>query len=327
MWIYLWVACTTFILCTQSFGVVERLPTEQCNRQNTMPYFIKLHKVGSEGIARSLGHGRRGNFRYNNETCTAGPPFGHNVAVMYGRHGRSKIQSCNILTPCSDQIIVLRNPLERLMSQFHFYNVWNSLIPNYISLLNNSFEVSAKFSKFLANSTSVSPQEMRVLLDAFGQAEQLDFHPYMYEVVLSQNFNHSDRLSNETLDAAVQNLRNDFDVVGTTENMASMFVLLSKVVDINLNDTCVAKMGHGMKREYQKQFKTSTRPRAAELLSSETYAFLLHALYGEITLWQTAATIHQEMIKKHYLISVDKAKNLWEKTCPKLYFYPRNYSK
>mmetsp|Transcript_18570 Transcript_18570/g.30950 ORF Transcript_18570/g.30950 Transcript_18570/m.30950 type:complete len:350 (-) Transcript_18570:115-1164(-) len=340
-WTLFWLCCVVTILCTESSWPsgtsmrtssfdADKVTRETCNRHNTMPYFVKLHKVGSEGIARSLGIGFRNVRGYHNTSCTdgGGGPFSHDIALTYGMHGRAKVQACNVMTLCTTLIIVLRNPLERLMSQLHFYSVWNSLIQNHISTLDNKEEVSAAHAKFLAQSKDISPHEMHVLLQALRQFERLDLQPNMYELVLSQKYNHSDpSLSNHTLQVALHNLRVDFDVVGTTEQMESMFALMSRVINIKLTDTCVSIMSQGMKREYKRKYKSLVRPRASELLSTKTFAFLQHELRGDILLWETASRIHQNMIEKYSDTSVATAKQLYEKTCPKLHMYPRNASK
>lgn len=109
-----------------------------------------------------------------------------------------------------------------------------------------------------------------------------------------------------TLQAALNNMRTEIDVIGTTEFMESYWVLLSAVTKTAYPQSCLFKEDHGSSHKYQVLFGQSTRPTPEQLFSAQVLSVIRKELTHETTLWEEARQLHKEQLLLYTGLTVEQ---------------------
>ena len=118
--------------------------------------------------------------------------------------------------------------------------------------------------------------------------------------------------------SAIENLRQDFDIVGITEHMPSLFVLLSARFNITIQSTCDKFITRATSHRNIKIFGSAVRPPTRETFSKEVIDFLQNEfLVGEQKIYNEGLRIHKEQLHK-YGYTIASATELWDEQCAEL---------
>lgn len=294
----------------------------ECKSSDRKPLFVKLYKVGSESFSRVVIKTMENGFDYFNRTRCGefSSPVDHSMVKKYMGGGLEYLKSCNMENSCANLIVILREPMERVMSQLSFYYVseFSHRFQKQFLKMSDGRVIDATYRKFLNNSLSITVDDMKLLLKGSRSMPFLDNQIDLYEKVLSR-----DSKSENRVFVALSNLQHDFHCVGLTESMPSFYALYAKMFHKPIEKTCVADMKHGMGAENKKRYNSAKRPNAKKLLLPDTYDYLRQQLSGEYKLWEKAQEMHTKQLLANGMGSMEDASKLWEKACPRLYFYDR----
>ena len=140
-----------------------------------------------------------------------------------------------------------------------------------------------------------------------------------YEPVLSRfKYDSSDGpfVSTEnTMSDALNNLRSEIAVVGTTEHMDSFWTLLGLELNRTLDLSCTAHYDHGGSADIHRAvFHSATRPPSEEVFAAEVIEVMRQELAGEFVLWREAERLHAQQLAR-YGLTVEQAASRWQSMC------------
>lgn len=169
-------------------------------------------------------------WNYGVKYCGIGP-FHHDVWRIY-RAGMIK-QCLNSSSFNAGYISVLRNPVDRLVSQLLFFE--QALKKQ---LERKSFDqVLAVYRDLLFSPKNVTAESLQTLLHGMRSLASPTYLTNPYELVLSKSeLQAGFRPSNRGLMQALKNLNSDIMAVGTTESLPTFFVLLSRLFGRNITN-------------------------------------------------------------------------------------------
>ncbi len=109
------------------------------------------------------------------------------------------------------------------------------------------------------------------------------------------------RLSRDAKTTAIRNLRQDFDVVGITESMPTLFALLSRQARIPLGHLCETRdVSLGIGPLYSSTFGAHKRPKGAELFSDAVFNALREEMADSIEVYESAKTLHLSQLRNAF---------------------------
>ncbi len=213
------------------------------------------------------------------------------------------------------------------MSQFFFFREWikKALVrhaPVFAPTMRGGKKsVATIYDTLLSDPRRLTVQQMHALVKA---------NPFSFEYLygLGREFP-ADRmklvtLSRDAKTKAIRNLRQDFDVVGITESMPTLFALLSRAARIPLGHLCETRdVSLGIGTLYSSTFGAPKRPKGMDLFSDAVFNALREEMAESIEVYETARTLHLSQLRNAFpefraqsdsdlVLSVQ---HLWAKTC------------
>ena len=292
--------------------------------------FLKFHKVGSTSLQELFLQidARYTSWWDNKNLRCASNPFDHRILDLYLKHGRN-IKKCLQAQYHPDELMyvtILRDPLDRYYSSLRFFGQQlRERIKNEIpsDLIPNALEALRKIRTDKAHQLTI--HEITDLLNATNErySRNKKFSPihiqHPYQIVFRKSLS-GPVDTPQMLQASITNLRNDFDVVGTTENISSLFVLIANISGTSIENTCNKFIiRRSTMCSLDEKTKICQRVQAyrpfRDLISTEVRRLLENYFDGEIQLYNEAISMHSEQLFQTTGMSVLKAAQLWNKTC------------
>ncbi len=184
-----------------------------------------------------------------------------------------------------------------------------------------SGQVDTIYESLLSDPRNITVPQMRTLVKA---------NPFSFEYLygLGREFP-PDRmrlvkLSRDAKANAIRNLHQDFDVVGITESMPTLFALLSRKTRMPLGHLCETRddsMGIG--KLYSSIFGANKRPKGMDLFSDAVFNALQEEMGDSIEVYESARRLHLFQLRDKFpefsgQSDVDlflSVQNLWAETC------------
>jgi hypothetical protein len=132
------------------------------------------------------------------------------------------------------------------------------------------------------------------------------------------------QVSTGAKEKAIQNLVADFDVVGITESMPTLFPLLSRKSRIPLDYLCETRdLAHNVEDFYKTTFGTNKRPEGASIFSEEVWSTLREEMADSIEVYEAGKKLHLSQLREEFPEYSDMSNedlvtnvgNLWVKAC------------
>lgn len=274
--------------------------------------FMKFHKVASASIRSTLEQGLDHHQLWWNNNCT-GVPFEHAVLRLYEQVPVSDIhRKCIIPTSngCNASFVaVLRNPIERTISQLFAFNK-DLLKALYLIQTSHPSHNSSNLQHAIDTANKMHTQSINLTVDDMSNLiEIMDLHRhnhmdlvgnlniYEYTQIFSRSKSSIPYKSTLSLaQKAVQNMKSDLGVVGLTEWLDSFYTLLGLKFGFHPPRRCSAHNDHGMSTQYKILFGQSHRPPPDKIFTSEVVAFLETKLLYEMHVWREAKLMHEQQL-------------------------------
>jgi hypothetical protein len=320
-----------------------------------MPVYLKFHKVGSSTVAEALRDriGQkpvwwRQKARETWPQCAE--PFAHAALQLYRVAGREGILAhCldeTVVAKCQEEDLVitavLREPLEKTVSQFYFFhggyeNAFKDIPDTALSPMQRA--AKAAVAKLKNDTLTITPHEMESFLqfiknhsfdsgdnyESMGNAvDDLPPNNWVFECepVLGRFVHERKKDGNvpfvstaDSLKAARHNLRTDMDAVGTTELMGSYWTLLSAVTNMSYPSSCLKNNDHGAKTMNKHLFGSEHRPPPRELFVPEVVEVMRRELANEIVVYEDAERVHRIQLERATGLTVQQATEQWKSYC------------
>jgi hypothetical protein len=220
-----------------------------------------------------------------------------------------------------DLVTVLRDPVQRLISQVFFFS--GPLTEHHLFSTGQHSVADAKrtadmkvlWQRILSRPRSISADDMRRFLLFLQYKEKWDaFFPRLslqsYDAVLSRQGGSSPLIPNAKSLAAACAALDGFAAVGTMEHMPSFFVLLSVEFDHPIVDSCFLNNRHTDKKQlYRKPQSDEWQPGVLSVIKE--------FVAQDSLIWQHALRVHERQLQAHNL-TIESATTLWTKTCNSL---------
>lgn len=288
-----------------------------------LPVFLKFHKVASQSAKRFLELGLRDrvmpHWLGNGTGWCPQDPWSHLTLPVYRTEGVDGVRRC-FSTDHNLHFVgvtLLRDPLERLLSSIYFFRPKLSEIVSRSANAATRRHGIAAIAKLRQNkSREITPGEMSSLFSIMNETGRKDLLVSEYEITFAKHipvrfFNPSEA----TLKKAIENMNNDMEVIGITEELPSFFALASRVLGIPLRYSCNLNFQHMADKKYLEIFQQTKRPPADILFTTPVIKFIKEQLKGENALWQHARILHESRLSARGLSAVD-AKLEWAAACP-----------
>lgn len=236
-------------------------------------------------------------------------------------------------------ISVLRNPIDRLMSQLFFFT---QSLQSLLEQNGATYELNI-YRTILTNPKNVSASALHDLFVAMGMLGSTIHHPTPYEMVLSRSKFADFKPSKGGLEIALQSVSNDLMAVGTTESLSTFFVLVARlfgrnvttstpaptfeqygggmVADqevvswraFNLTEACHLYLQHGRQDTFP-LLRRFGNPSADRVFNGPALKELRGYLKNEVTIWEAASRLHDQQLQAVGLTR-QSALRVWERTC------------
>ena len=296
--------------CSQyrlQYGTKHRVP---------LPVYLKYHKVGSSTVTEFLRIFYNPNVTnwWNHTKCKT-DPFDHMVPKHYQAWGlegiRSRCVTCSRKSYTLVPIAVLRNPVERLISSFFFFH---ADLQKHTAFAPHSIKLSVQRFQTGQNLHLILPAHMTELIHYVRRRKIFSLPINEYEETLSQSSHSPFHSSQISLKRALHNLQTDIPVIGTTENLSTLLVLLSVVFQLNLSVACPLHLDYGQSKKNLKLFQSTQRPSREKLFRRDTLEAIRKEVSRDVILWRHAADFHIQRLAQ-YELSLDNASDIWNRTC------------
>ena len=187
-------------------------------------------------------------------------PFSHSTLYLYQSSDVDDLFSKCVNSSVNKHILtILRNPLEKVISQFVFFH------EELVRSLSHSPFLQRVSRKILNNSLSVTPSEMHNLMKELKQREHIHTQSLSnivineYEMVFSHSRSIPFVSSSLTQADALRYQQRDISTIGVMEHMDSFLYLLSQHLNITLPCSCSVPATHGVQSRNEEYFHTRTR--------------------------------------------------------------------
>jgi hypothetical protein len=278
-------------------------------------FHLKFFKVGS-GSTNVVLRTAYGGEKWTKTWFTCDDPYGHGMLTHYQENGlgdafKAKCflntsQSCDFKT-----LAVFRDPVEKMVSQWYAFR--SDMLQAIETFNLKAIEPIAQ-KLFLNNASAISKNEMVQFIATLSKKKNVfvrSLMPLEYEPVLSMS-PFPFKSSAETLTRALSNLA-QLTFVGTTESLNSLFVLISIVRNIPLEQFCGVHV-HDSQKKNSLLFNTTVRPSPVELFQPDVFDYLTTLAENETKIWNRAKELHIDQLKK-YNLSLTESLDLWDITC------------
>jgi hypothetical protein len=118
----------------------------------------------------------------------------------------------------------------------------------------------------------------------------------------------------ELLPTAIKVLEEDYTLLGTTENLPSLFVYLSCRYGVNISATCDKYITRNTIRRNSAYFGSVDRPPAETLFNAESFLYLKEITHSDNVLWQIAQQKHEQQLAE-YGYTLKSATEAWHQHC------------
>jgi hypothetical protein len=177
------------------------------------------------------------------------------------------------------------------------------------------------YDRLLSDPHLLTVAQMDLLVEANPFA-----YEYLYGLGREYPKDHRDpvHLSTYAKENAIYNLNADFDVIGITESMPTMFALLSRKSRIPLEHLCETRdLSLGIQTLYSSTFGSAKRPKGMDLFSKDVYAALEAHMADSVEVYEAGRKMHLKQLREEFpeyrhmpdnelFFSVGK---MWAETC------------
>jgi len=232
------------------------------------------------------------------------------VRYVYDIHFIFPPDQCGVVL-----VALFRDPVEKLISQLYFFHeFFKKLIYDVKDRIQES-SAWMGIDKLVSDPKNISAEEMNFLLDTVTHySTDPNLLLNEYETVMSRTMIRPFRNTPVTLSRALVNLNRDIAVVGISENMPSMFVLLALDLRMKISSTCNRHVTHNVEKKYLSIFNSTTRPAPEKLFSLDTLRVLHERCRSERILYNQAIRIHEQLLL-NYGLNISSASNIWKTVC------------
>lgn len=230
-----------------------------CSEADRKAIFLKFHKVGSGSVSACLRDSiskLSPNTYWKNQRSCGVDPFSHSLLYKYQS---MQLSDCIESTKDINIIAILRDPLEKVISQLVFFNNEVNFLVSNVSNLRTTCQ------KILGDTHAVSATEMSALLTLIKSNShvhskfQSNIVLNEYEMVFSKNNTLPFRSSAISASEATHNMIRDVDTIGVLESLPSFFYLLSSHLNTALPCHCLEDHSHGIGKRNKQYFASPTR--------------------------------------------------------------------
>ena len=233
-----------------------------------------------------------------------------------------------------DRMIILRDPIERLVS------AWLFTLGNYVFHMRHVKPEVIKEKNLVVPKKIFNSSMFNISKDEVAHFHSLNRYTYSYSSFLagspspkarlkkkkvmkkkkkkkkknSQKIEPSVVTDRDMLPNATKVLTEDYTLFGTTEMLPSLFVYLSCRYGLNISATCDKFITRNVGDRNFKYFGSADRPPASTLFNNETFAYLQEIVQPDYVLWQTAQLKHVEQLGE-YGYTVQSATEAWQQHC------------